>query len=205
MKREGIEPPTFRSGVERAAIAPPLLAHVFRGMLWVLIRFARQNPRKRWWICSQLFILEFENNRLKSVQKSPCLHSGSNRGSFACEANGLTNFPMETDTYYMVTQQILDVFESINFWQMQALLAKKMHMIDPLCRTKNTWKYFCFHPGSNWGSPACQADGLTNFPMKAYAFFRSMTNNNLRTSCTQCQNSFQGRQPGGFKKQFKWW
>ena len=24
----------------------------------------------------------------------------------------------------------------------------------------------CLHPGSNWGSPACQADGLTNFPMK---------------------------------------
>jgi hypothetical protein len=29
---------------------------------------------------------------------------------------------------------------------------------------------FCFHPGSNWGSPACQADGLTNFPMKARLF-----------------------------------
>ena len=28
--------------------------------------------------------------------KKHCLHSGSNRGSFACEANGLTNFPMET-------------------------------------------------------------------------------------------------------------
>ena len=28
-------------------------------------------------------------------KKQVCFHSGSNRGSFACEANGLTNFPME--------------------------------------------------------------------------------------------------------------
>ena len=32
----------------------------------------------------------------------------------------------------------------------------------------------CFHPGSNWGSPACQADGLTNFPMKAQSCFRPL-------------------------------
>jgi hypothetical protein len=33
---------------------------------------------------------------------------------------------------------------------------------------KHIWKgpHRCLHPGSNWGSPACQADGLTNFPMK---------------------------------------
>ena len=28
-------------------------------------------------------------------KKEVWFHSGSNRGSFACEANGLTNFPME--------------------------------------------------------------------------------------------------------------
>ena len=34
-------------------------------------------------------------------------------------------------------------------------------------KKNNVERSFCFHPGSNWGSPACQADGLTNFPMKA--------------------------------------
>ncbi len=29
---------------------------------------------------------------------------------------------------------------------------------------------YCFHPGSNWGSFACEANGLTNFPMKACKF-----------------------------------
>ena len=33
--------------------------------------------------------------RRREKRKKNCFHSGSNRGSFACEANGLTNFPME--------------------------------------------------------------------------------------------------------------
>ena len=43
----------------------------------------------------------------------------------------------------------------------------------------------CFHPGSNWGSPACQADGLTNFPMKARSRLRALHNLKLRDSLYQ--------------------